>query len=102
MKSHHTRLASNKNGLAKNGFAMMKRYLSVAFALAALATVGSAPAFAQSFGYNGSPLPGQYDGAGGKVTGSEVQAPTTVHHRTAQSPHPQAAQSSHSRAAPQG
>ena len=97
MKSHNTRLASNKNGLA-----ITKKYLSVAFALAALATVGSAPAFAQAFGYNGSTLPGQYDSTGGKAQGSEVHTPATIHHRTAQSPHPQAAQSSHSRTAPQG
>jgi hypothetical protein len=40
---------------------MMKKYLPVAFALAAFATVGSAPAFAQAFGYNGSSLPWRYD-----------------------------------------
>jgi len=81
---------------------MTKRYLSLAFTLAALATVGSAPAFAQAFGYNGSPLPGRYDGTGGKAAESEVQTPTTIHHRTGQSPRSQAAQSSHSRATPQG
>lgn len=97
MKSHNTKLASNQHRLA-----MAMKCLSVVVALTGFATVGLAPAFAQAFGYNGSPLPGQYDSTGGKATGSAVQTPTTIHHRIAQPPHSQAAQFSHSRAAPQG
>jgi hypothetical protein len=81
---------------------MMKKYLPVAFALAAFATVGSAPAFAQAFGYNGSSLPWRYDSTGGKVEGMEAQAPAANHHPTAQSSHSRTVQSSHSRVAPQG
>src|SRR4029077_21170177 len=106
MKSHNKKLTSNRNGLAMR----RKKYLPVALALAAFATVGSAPAFAQADGYSGSPLQWHYDNTGGKVLGMEAQTPSITQHRTAQSSrsrteqssHSRTAQSSRSRGAPQG
>jgi len=59
-----------------------KKYLSVALAVAALASVGSASAFAQALSHDGSLLPHYYDGSGELKWGSwgkEEAAPAVRH-----------------------
>jgi hypothetical protein len=60
-----------------------KKYLSVALAVAAFATVGSVSAFAQSRDHTGSMMPAYYDANGGQVTegawGKEQPAPAARH-----------------------
>jgi hypothetical protein len=58
-----------------------KNYLSVALAVAAFASVGSASAFAQSRDHTGSMMPAYYDNEGGQVTGkwASEAAPAVRH-----------------------
>jgi hypothetical protein len=62
----------------------VKNYLPIAFAVAALATVGSASAFAQSLSHDGSLMPHYFDKSGelkwGSWSGPEAAAPA-VHHQ---------------------
>jgi hypothetical protein len=51
-------------------FASANKYLSVAFALAAIVAAGAVPASAQSRDHTGSMMPFYYDGTGGQKTGS--------------------------------
>jgi hypothetical protein len=51
-------------------FASANKYLSVAFALAAIVTAGALPASAQSRDHTGSMMPFYYDATGGQKTGS--------------------------------
>jgi hypothetical protein len=51
-------------------FASANRYLSVAFALAAVVAAGVAPASAQSRDHTGSMMPFYYDGTGSQKAGA--------------------------------
>ena len=51
-------------------FASANKYLSAAFALAAIVAGGTAPASAQSRDHTGSMMPFYYDGEGGQKTGA--------------------------------
>jgi hypothetical protein len=51
-------------------FATANRYLSVAFALAAIAAAGAVPASAQSRDHTGSMMPFYYDATGAQKAGS--------------------------------
>ena len=51
-------------------FASANKYLSVAFALAAIVAAGAVPASAQSRDHTGSMMPFYYDATGGQNTGS--------------------------------
>jgi hypothetical protein len=51
-------------------FASANKYLSAAFALAAIVAAGTAPASAQSRDHTGSMMPFYYDGEGGQKTGA--------------------------------
>jgi hypothetical protein len=51
-------------------FASANKYLSAAFALAAIVAAGTVPASAQSRDHTGSMMPFYYDGTGGQKTGS--------------------------------
>ncbi len=51
-------------------FASANKYLSAAFALAAIVAAGAVPASAQSRDHTGSMMPFYYDATGGQNTGS--------------------------------
>ena len=51
-------------------FASANKYLSAAFALAAIVTAGAVPASAQSRDHTGSMMPFYYDETGGQRTGA--------------------------------
>ena len=51
-------------------FASANKYLSAAFALAAIVAAGTVPATAQSRDHTGSMMPFYYDATGGQNTGS--------------------------------
>jgi hypothetical protein len=63
-----------------------KKYLSVALAVAALATFGSGSAFAQSRDHTGSMMPVYYDNEGGQVTGNWAKEAAPTVHRQALRP----------------
>jgi hypothetical protein len=61
----------------------VKNYLPVALVVAAIATAGSAPAFAQAQSHDGSLLPHYFDASGELKWGSwgPQEATATVHHQ---------------------
>jgi hypothetical protein len=59
-----------------NKLFIAKTYLPVALALAAMASVGTAPAFAQSASAVGSTLPWHYDAGGERISGWLADAPS--------------------------
>ena len=61
------------------------KYLSAAFAVAAFATIGSAPAFAQALSHDGSLMPHYFDASGELKWGS--WAPPTAEQTVANIPH---------------
>jgi hypothetical protein len=61
-----------------------KKVLSIAFAAAAFAALGSVSALAQSRDHTGSMMPTYYDGEGGQVAGdAKGQAAPAVRHQAA-------------------
>ena len=69
---------------------LVNKYLPVALALAAFATAGTTPAFAQSFSGSygtGNALPFAYaPSTNERGQSAYAQAPATIHHRTAHRP----------------
>jgi hypothetical protein len=81
MESLNTKSTSNLGRLAN-----MKKYLSVALAVAALASAGTAPAFAQAYsgGYGtGNVSPFSYPSSTGGS--GHAQAPAAIHQHVARS-----------------
>ena len=69
--------------------ASANKYLSVAFALAAIVAAGTLPASAQSRDHTGSMMPFYYDATGGQSTGSwSAEEAGTANKQAAQPPRP--------------
>jgi hypothetical protein len=81
---------SIKGRCAMKNFASANKYLSVAFALAAIVAAGAVPASAQSRDHTGRMMPFYYDATGGQKAGSwsaEEEA-GTANKQAAQPPRP--------------
>jgi hypothetical protein len=61
---------ANKGRCTMRNFASANKYLSAAFALAAIVAAGTLPASAQSRDHTGSMMPFYYDETGAQKTGS--------------------------------